>query len=110
MNIGVNPNLISAQASTSHYASMTDWAVDLGSGFGEDCDVAKSPTCNSEGAHILSIPRTSYISECCDATAPDSVAAMLVKGQAVRGVLADMVLGGLEAGPQGRLPRVWRRP
>ena len=84
--------------SASKYGSMTDWAVDLGSGYGEDCDPVLSPGCAAVGAHVLSIPAASYFDQCCDATAPLSVAAALATdAEGVCRVLGDLVLGGLEA-------------
>ncbi|KAH8043952.1 hypothetical protein JL722_14916 [Aureococcus anophagefferens] len=85
--------------SAEKYGSMTDWAVDLGSGYGADCDVAKSPGCDSVGAHALSIPKDAYYDRCCDAAAPYSLAFALESDDpaAACGVLRDLVRGGLDA-------------
>jgi len=77
---------------------MTDWALDLGSGFGADCDVARSPGCESVGAHALSIPRNGYASQCCDAEDPNSFASWLTsRPQELASTLEDMIVGGLRA-------------
>ncbi|KAL1527080.1 hypothetical protein AB1Y20_015763 [Prymnesium parvum] len=52
-------------ASASRYAFVGDWAVDLGSGFGAECDRARSPRCEAVGAHVLSLPRARYLRDCC---------------------------------------------
>ena len=85
--------------SAERYGSMTDWAVDLGSGYGADCDVATSPGCDSVGAHALSIPKDAYYDRCCDAAAPYSLAFALEGDDpaAACGVLRDLVRGGLDA-------------
>ena len=86
-------------ATTSKYGSMTDWALDLGSGFGADCDRGRSPTCESVGAHALSIPRNGYASQCCDAADPNSFAAWLAtRPKELTSTLEDMIEGTCERG------------
>ena len=85
-------------ATTGKYGSMTDWALDLGSGFGSDCDVARSPGCDSVGAHALSIPRNGYASQCCDANDDNSFASWLTtRPGELTSTLQDMIEGGLRA-------------
>lgn len=85
-------------ATTSRYGSMTDWALDLGSGFGADCDRSRAPTCRSVGAHVLSIPRNGYASQCCEASDPNSFAAWLTtRPKELASTLQDMIAGGLRA-------------
>lgn len=58
-------------ASASRYAYVGDWAVDLGSGHGADCERRLSPTCQAVGAHVLSTPR-----RCVPAVSPPCVTAV----------------------------------
>ncbi|KAJ1444720.1 hypothetical protein M885DRAFT_552212 [Pelagophyceae sp. CCMP2097] len=91
----IQGKLSGGNATSGKYASMTDWAVDLGSGYGRDCDPASSPGCESTGAHVLSIPRAAYVSSCCDA-GPNSFASLLLAGGGAPlcATLADMIVGG----------------
>jgi len=89
---------------TEHYGSMTDWAVDLGSGFHNDCNKTISPTCESVGGHALSIPRTKYFRRCCDADDPLSLASYMAEAKGSSGrnmyvceLLKDIVGSGLAA-------------
>lgn len=52
-------------ATSSRYAFVGDWAVDLGSGYGADCDPTRSPGCVATGAHVLSVPRKRFMRDCC---------------------------------------------
>lgn len=85
-------------ATTSRYGSMSDWALDLGSGFGADCDRGRAPTCQSVGVHTLAIPRNGYASQCCEASDPNSFAAWLTtRPKELASTLQDMIVGGLRA-------------
>eukprot|EP00617_Octactis_speculum_P014059 CAMPEP_0185755870 /NCGR_PEP_ID=MMETSP1174-20130828/14338_1 /TAXON_ID=35687 /ORGANISM="Dictyocha speculum, Strain CCMP1381" /LENGTH=269 /DNA_ID=CAMNT_0028434593 /DNA_START=155 /DNA_END=964 /DNA_ORIENTATION=- len=81
-----------------HYASIVDWAVDLASGFGNDCDPTSAQGCESIGAHVLSIPRQVYVRDCCSDDG-QSIASLLESGQhsLVCPMLRDMVRGGVRA-------------
>lgn len=56
---------VAGNASASRYAFVGDWAVDLGSGYGEDCNRGHSAECLAIGAHVLSVPRQRYLRQCC---------------------------------------------
>jgi hypothetical protein len=59
---------------------MTDWAIDFGSGYGQDCNRTLAPLCETVGAHLLSVPNTMYIPNCCK-DEPTSLVSMLRNGQ-----------------------------
>lgn len=67
-------------ASAGRYAYVLDWAIDLGSGYGAECDTARSPRCEAVGAHVLSIPRERYLRDCCGG-GPESLVALLAGAQ-----------------------------
>ena len=48
-------------ATSGRYGYVGDWALDLGSGFGEDCNRSLSPDCRAIGAHVLTIPSRRYL-------------------------------------------------
>ena len=82
--------------SASKYGSMTDWAVDLGSGYGEDCDPSLSPGCAAVGTHLLSIPRARFYLDCCTHPTLSLAAALRAgEGAAVCATLREMVGGAL---------------
>ena len=104
----------SGNASERKYGYVPDWAADLGSGYGEDCDVSRDPRCEAVGAHVLSLPRRLYVADCCsrpdaargDATVvaarrpgpqPGPSLADLIASDAASacGLLQDLVAGGL---------------
>ena len=93
-------------ASRRVYGAMTDWSVDLGSGMGRQCNTTLTPTCVSEGAHILSMPGARYVSQALGANDPSSLETLLSTGEAayVVTVLADMIRGGLRFLGHGNLP------
>ena len=95
---------LAGNVTTGRYGSMSDWAVDLGSGYEEDCDATLSPGCASTGAHSLSIPRNEYASQCCDTSDPLSLASWLPdRASTLCNLLRDLVAGGLRAiGPDYR--------
>lgn len=87
-------------ASYRTYGSMTDWGVDLGSGFGEGCDVKKSADCRSIGAHVLGIPGNRYVSQPLGGKDERSLEAALAAGGGaafVTPLLADLARGGIGA-------------
>eukprot|EP00962_Isochrysis_galbana_P060632 scaffold35300_cov90-Isochrysis_galbana.AAC.1 len=57
-------------ASSGSYGYVSDWAMDMGSGFGAACNVRVSPGCVPTGVHILSMPRGSYLGDCCTLMPP----------------------------------------
>ena len=97
-----------ANATPSHFGSMSDWSVDLGSGLSYDCNTTLSPGCVAVGAHVLSIPRRRYFSDCCGAVdRPAAGASSLARllqddPSAACSTLSDMLRGGL-AGVPGKL-------
>lgn len=105
---------ISGNVSERKYGYVPDWAADLGSGYGEDCDLSRDPRCEAVGAHVLSLPRRLYVADCCsrpdaargDATVvaarrpgpqPGPSLADLIASDAASacGLLQDLVAGGL---------------
>jgi hypothetical protein len=60
----------SGNTSSGTYGYVSDWAVDMGSGFGAECNVSLSPDCVSTGVHVLSLPRGSYFGDCCTLMLP----------------------------------------
>jgi hypothetical protein len=101
-------------ASRGRYAFVRDWAVDLGSGFDAECDRTRSAECAAVGAHILSIPRTRYIADCC--AAPTGLHRLLrrgVGGAALAAALVDvselcLLLRDLIGGALRRVPDLHR--
>ena len=78
------------------YGPMSDWAIDLGSGYGEDCDPSLSPGCAAVGTHLLSIPRARFYLDCCTHPTLSLAAALRAgEGAAVCATLREMVGGAL---------------
>lgn len=90
-----------SNATNSKYGCMKDWSLDLGSGYDEDCNVTMDPTCTAEGAHILSIPRNTYLEDCCSRR-NRSLAAMVQGGDVLGAcnLLHDMIAGALPQIPR----------
>ena len=90
---------LASNATSQRYGSMTDWSADLGSGLGNDCNTTLDAGCESQGVHLLSIPRARYVSDCCTG-AKTSLVAMLRGGEAaaVKTILHDMISGALQRG------------
>ena len=87
---------------TERYGYMTDWSVDFGSGFGNDCNKTLSPQCVTQGFHLLSTPRRQYISDCCgaDGTSLVSILRSGNFGEACRS-LREMIAGPLRRAKGG---------
>ena len=78
------------------YGPMSDWAIDLGSGYGNDCDTTLSPGCAAVGTHLLSIPRARFYLDCCTHPTLSLAAALRAgEGAAVCATLREMVGGAL---------------
>ena len=85
--------------SSSRYAFVGDWAVDLGSGYGAECDRARTADCMAIGAHVLTVPRDRYLHDCCGKHS--SLGALLLsEPRAVCSLLRGLVAGGLSRVPQ----------
>ena len=86
---------VGGNATMERYGSVVDWAVDLGSGPGRDCDRTAAPACAAAGLHLLSIPRFRFVADCCGNE--QSLAALLQRGHsaAVLELLHDMIEGAL---------------
>lgn len=97
--------------SMGRYAFVRDWAVDLGSGFDTECDRTRSAECVAIGAHVLSIPRTRYIADCCASPTglhrllrsgvggATALAAALVDVSELCLLLRDLIAGALQLVP-----------
>lgn len=79
-------------STAGRYQYVRDWAVDLGSGYDKECNSAIAPRCESDGAHVLSIPRNRYIRDCCSST--DNSLASLLRPRSVPCALLKDLVGG----------------
>ena len=85
--------------STSRYGSIPDWSIDLGSGYGNECNQTLAPGCVSIGSHVLSIPNENYYQDCCtvdDGKTPSLAAALQTDPATTCATLKNMVSGAVQ--------------
>uniref|UniRef100_A0A7S0L4K3 Uncharacterized protein n=1 Tax=Coccolithus braarudii TaxID=221442 RepID=A0A7S0L4K3_9EUKA len=87
---------VEGNASAGRYGYVGDWATDIGSGFGAECNTTLSPECSPIGAHVLAIPRRRYLRDCCH-DEHHSLAAMLRAAEVTElcSLLAEMLEASL---------------
>ena len=82
----------------SRYGQMTDWSVDFGSGYNNDCNKTLTPNCLPRGSHVLSIPSNEYYQDCCtmdNNQTPSLAQTLLTHPLKICTILKNLIQGGL---------------